>query len=68
MSVELREEASGKILTVKLTGKLTKQDYEYFSPEVERLIRQHGKIRILVQMHDFHGWTMALYGMTSSSI
>jgi SpoIIAA-like len=27
-------------------------------PELERLIRQHGKIRVLVQMHEFHGWTM----------
>jgi len=58
MSVELQEEAGGKILMVKLSGKLTKQDYEHFVPEVGRLIAQHGKIRILVQMHAFHGWTM----------
>jgi SpoIIAA-like len=58
MSVELREEAGGKILIVKLSGKLTKQDYEHFLPEVGRLIAQHGKIRMLVQMHDFHGWTL----------
>ena len=58
MSIELHEEAGGKILIVKLTGKLVKQDYEHFSPEVARLIGQHGKIRILVQMHDFHGETM----------
>jgi hypothetical protein len=58
MSVELREEAGGKVLAVKLSGKLTKQDYEQFVPEVERLIGQHGKIRMLVQMHDFHGWTL----------
>ncbi len=58
MSIELQEEANGKILMVKLTAKLTKQDYEHFSPEVNRLIGQYGKIRILVQMHDFHGWTM----------
>jgi hypothetical protein len=24
---------------------------------VERLVKEHGKIRLLVQMHDFHGWT-----------
>ncbi len=22
----------------------------------ERLIGEHGKIRILLEMHDFHGW------------
>jgi SpoIIAA-like len=48
----------GKILTVKLTGKLTKEDYAAFVPEVDRLIGQHHKIRMLVHMHDFHGWTM----------
>jgi hypothetical protein len=58
MPVELHEEAGGKVLVVKLTGKLAKQDYERFVPEVERLIKEHGKIRVLVQMHDFHGWTM----------
>jgi hypothetical protein len=58
MAVELHEEAGGKVLIVKLTGKLTREDYEHFVPEVERLIGQHGKLRMVVQMHDFHGWTM----------
>jgi hypothetical protein len=57
MSVDLHEEASGKVLVIKLTGKLTKEDYENVLPEVERLIKAHGKLRMLVQMHDFHGWT-----------
>lgn len=26
-------------------------------PEIERLIDEHGKLRILIAMHDFHGWT-----------
>ena len=58
MSVELRTEAGGEILVVKLSGKLTKEDYEEFVPEVERLIHQHGKVRMIVQMHDFHGWSL----------
>src|ERR1700677_4411284 len=58
MSVILHEEAGGKIIEVKLSGKLTKEDYEDFLPEVERLIKQHGKVRMLVKMHDFHGWTL----------
>jgi hypothetical protein len=54
----LQEEALGKILVVRLSGKLTNEDYQQFVPEVERLIRQHGKIRMLVHMHEFHGWTL----------
>ena len=54
----LNEEAVGKILLVKISGKLSKEDYQRFVPDVERLIKDHGKIRILVQMHDFHGWEL----------
>lgn len=56
MSVELQEQARGKILTVRATGKLTSEDYKRFVPEVERLIKEHGKIRVLFETHDFHGW------------
>jgi hypothetical protein len=56
MTVELHEEGTGKILTVRASGKLSKQDYERFLPEVERLIKAHKKIRILLELHDFHGW------------
>jgi hypothetical protein len=47
-----------KILEVKISGKLQKDDYLAFVPEVERLIQLHGKIRVLMEMHDFHGWEM----------
>ncbi|MGD9646862.1 MAG: STAS/SEC14 domain-containing protein [Pirellulales bacterium] len=58
MSVEVREEAGGKVLTVKLSGKLEKQDYEHFTPVVERAVKQHGPVRMLVELADFHGWTL----------
>jgi hypothetical protein len=58
MSVELHEEAGGKILIVNLSGKLTKEDYANFTPEVNRAVKDHGKVRILVRMHGFHGWTL----------
>jgi hypothetical protein len=57
MPVDLREEAGGKTVAVTLSGKLTAQDYERFGGELDRLIKQHGKIRVLCTMHDFHGWT-----------
>jgi hypothetical protein len=55
--IDLQSDANGKTLSVKLTGKLTKEDYEHFVPEVDGLIKKNGKLRILLQMHDFHGWT-----------
>ena len=56
MSVEFYEECDGKLLIVRASGKLTKKDYEHFVPETERWIEQHGKIRVLFKMQEFHGW------------
>ena len=57
MSVELNQSDGGKILEIKISGKLVKEDYERFMPELDRLIDQFGKIRLLVEMQDFHGWS-----------
>lgn len=57
MAVEVTEQSQGKILEIHASGKLTKSDYEHFVPEVERLIRKYGKLRMLFDMHDFHGWS-----------
>jgi hypothetical protein len=59
MSLRLTEDAGGKLLVVHVEDKLTKEDYHDFVPEVDRLIKQHGKINILFDMHNFHGWTLA---------
>lgn len=59
MSVEINEGNDGKILEVRASGKLTKEDYQHFVPEIERLIKAHGKIRVLFEMSDFHGWELS---------
>ena len=56
MAVQLTEKPSGRVLEVHLSGKLTHEDYERFGPEVEDQIKLHGKVRLLVEMIDFHGW------------
>lgn len=58
MPVQLKEMDQGRILEVEVNGKLTAQDYRRFVPEFERLVRQHGKISVLFDMKDFHGWDM----------
>jgi len=57
MSVKLNEKNEGRLLEVQLNGKIEKEDYEHFVPAVERLVKKYGKIRVLVVMHEFHGWT-----------
>jgi len=50
--------ASGKLIEVRLTGKLTKEAYEKLVPVVDQKIKEFGKVRFLVILEDFHGWTM----------
>ena len=57
MKEKLEIIATGKVLHVKVTGKLNREAYESFGPAVDEQIREHGRIRILFEMHDFHGWT-----------
>jgi hypothetical protein len=56
--VGILEVDAGRIVLVSVTGKLHKEDYEAFVPEIERLTQKHGTIRALVELIDFHGWTI----------
>lgn len=56
MSIDLHEEAEGRVLAVNLHGKLARQDYTEFTKRAEQLIAKHGTLRILCEMHGFEGW------------
>lgn len=56
-AVEMTRSSDTNVVAVRLTGKLTKDDYETFVPALEASIAEHGKIRLLVDLDDFHGWT-----------
>ena len=40
----------------KLSGKLRDEDYKKFVPLVNAEIAKDGKVNVLAQFHDFHGW------------
>lgn len=55
------EQLSGmpeKTLGFKMSGKLHNEDYKGFVPLVDEAISKQGKVRMLAQFHDFHGWDM----------
>ena len=58
MAIELVENSEDRTLEARLSGKLSSSDYETFEPGVVKLIGDSGKIKILVIMHDFHGWEL----------
>ena len=53
--IEVLDRSSGKVLGIRVRGKLLHEDYQQFVPLVEKLIKQHGGIRCLVEMIDLHG-------------
>lgn len=47
---------SHHVLAFRLSGKLHDEDYKTFVPRVDAAIAAEGKVRMLVEFHDFHGW------------
>lgn len=56
MAIEVRHEPGDNVLDVSVSGTLTREDYERFTPEAERVIAERGAMRVVFDMHDFHGW------------
>lgn len=49
---------SDKVLGFRMSGKLHDEDYKTFVPLVDAAIAKEGKVRLLAEFHDFHGWDM----------
>lgn len=56
MATTLTEIDGGKILEVQTRGKLTHEDYQRFASTFEAMFKLHGKLNVLFEMVDFHGW------------
>lgn len=57
-SVQIEELFGGRVVKVIAAGKLTRDSYDAFTPELDRLIEIHGKIRLIFEMIHFDGWTL----------
>jgi len=57
MSLKLEHDPDARLLKVSVDGKIEAYDYKRLAPLVEDLINQHGKLDILLILHDFGGWT-----------
>lgn len=44
------------IIGIRVSGKLTASDLKAFRPYLEEKARQHGSLRVLFLMEDWHGW------------
>ena len=44
------------IFAVRVTGKLTDEDYQQFLPRLEKLIHDCGPLSLMLELEDFQGW------------
>ena len=56
--IEQIPQSSEKVLGFKLSGKLHNGDYKNFVPVIDVAVAKQGKIRLLAQFSDFHGWDL----------
>jgi SpoIIAA-like len=47
---------SGNALRITAPDKLKADDFNHILPQIDSLIRQYGKIRLLIDASGFHGW------------
>ena len=49
---------SPKIVGFRFSGKLHDEDYKSFVPAIDAVVASEGKVRLLLQFEDFHGWDL----------
>jgi hypothetical protein len=55
--IQLDKSGGHTVVTLAIKKKLDKEDYDRFVPMIERQIENGAPIRLLVELHDFEGWT-----------
>jgi hypothetical protein len=56
--IETLQTTSPKVVGFRLSGKLHDEDYKTFVPALEAAVAAQGKVRLLAQFDDFHGWDL----------
>lgn len=56
--IKLTEVPPWTIVTLIFKDTLKKEDYEHFVPMVEKIMESRDKIRMLIELRDFKGWSV----------
>ena len=51
-------ESQGDLLAVRVSGTMTREDYGQFRSRAEQMMRDHGQIRVLMELDNLHGWSV----------
>ncbi len=52
---EVLPESRGRRFFVKVSGRLTDDDYKELTPRLDRAIAEHGRLRMFIDMEEFRG-------------
>ncbi len=55
--IQVEKTALGTLVTLTVKEKLDKNDYTQFVPMIESQMQDGAPLRLLVELHDFKGWT-----------
>src|ERR1700737_3798391 len=55
---QMLPESSGRLVALRVSGKLTKQDMVSVAPPLEEKIRENGKVDLFCDLTDLHGWSL----------
>ena len=50
--------SEGNTIAIRVTGKLSHEDYQAFLPKLEEQINQLGKVSVLIELDNFKGWDL----------
>ncbi len=54
--IEFDNSPGSNVVCVKIKDQLHAEDFGAVAPKADQLIGEHGKIRVLLDLTDFHGW------------
>jgi hypothetical protein len=56
--IETIDSGFPRVVAFRLSGKLHDEDYRHFVPAVEAVVAREGKVCLIAQFEDFHGWDL----------
>jgi hypothetical protein len=60
--IQKLDQSSGNVLGYKISGTVSKSDYQELVPAVESLVQQEGSIRLLLDLTDLKGEKVSAWG------
>jgi hypothetical protein len=60
--IETMERSTGSVLGYKISGDMTKSDYQTLVPAVEAAVKEHGSISLVLDMTGFHWEKVSAWG------